>query len=180
MFGARRHWSVLHGHHCLGRFHHFDLSCRSNCRASRTPLQNLGVDCCVYRAAGATAGVLVPELASQERRACLRALKAKKRPADVVSAAVMVGRTAIGGTPDASRALLNRCYWPEASFSLGAGRCESLPKGVHVLMITDVHRFHERASVQDRIHHAGKTWRVGVMKVGYKHSSLSVGHHDLM
>jgi hypothetical protein len=34
--------------------------------------------------------------------------KGEKRPADVVSAAVMVGSIAIGGTPDASRALLNR------------------------------------------------------------------------
>jgi hypothetical protein len=74
---ARQHWSVHRGRRRLGRFCRFDLSCRSNCRASRTPLQKLGVDCCVYRAAGAAAGVLVPELARQERRPCLRAPKGR-------------------------------------------------------------------------------------------------------
>jgi hypothetical protein len=40
---------------------------------SRTQLQNLGLDCCGYRAARASAGVLVPELARKERRPCLTA-----------------------------------------------------------------------------------------------------------
>src|SRR5665811_1344666 len=51
---------------------------------------------------------------------------------------------------------------------------------MHVLMVTDVHRFHKRASVQYRIHHACKAWLVGVMKVGYKHSSLPVVHNGSM
>jgi hypothetical protein len=42
------------------------------------------------------------------------------------------------------------------SFSLCAGLCEFLPKGVEVPVITGIHRFHKRAAVQDRIHHAGK------------------------
>jgi hypothetical protein len=86
------------------------LCCRSNCRASRTQLQNLGLDCFYYRAARISAGVLVPELARQERRPCLRAPKGKKRPAEVVSAAVMVGRIAIVDTPDDRYARCRR--WP--------------------------------------------------------------------
>ena len=66
------------------------------------------------------------------------------------------------------------------SFSFGAGLSEFLPKGAHVLIVTSVHGLREGASVQDRVHHAGKAWRVGVTKPGDEHAGLPVGRHDLM
>src|SRR5258707_5713175 len=61
----RRDFRRLHSLRVAGgRFDLYDLSCRSNCGASRTQLQKLGVDCRdFYRAAGTSAAVSVAELA---------------------------------------------------------------------------------------------------------------------
>ena len=70
----RRDFRRLHSLRIAGgRFDLHDLSCRPNCGASRTQLQELGVDCRdSYRAAGASTAVAVAELARQERRPCLK------------------------------------------------------------------------------------------------------------
>ena len=59
-------------------------------------------------------------------------------------------------------------------------RRELLPQRVHVLMITGVHGFRKRPSVQYRIHQAGKAGAVGIMQPGHEHPGLPVGHHGLM
>src|SRR3954451_1324038 len=66
------------------------------------------------------------------------------------------------------------------SFWLAAGRGELSPKRVHVAAVTAGDRFRERASVEDRVHHAGKARPVEIAKVGDEHSGLPVGEHRAM
>src|SRR3954454_16212269 len=66
------------------------------------------------------------------------------------------------------------------SFSLGADRGELSPKRVHVATVTDGDRVRERASVEDRVHHAGKARPVEIAKIGDEHSGLPVGEHRAM